>query len=132
MGVTTQTATAYLTTQIGSGTTTANEIARATVVFPGWNNYTNVVLLNIRNLPAGTYYLTLTANGDSSCTTQINCSPGAWAGTSSPSVTAAPGVTANGSFYTPANPPGFAAYPPASSFNKILTSQSFLFTVTGQ
>jgi len=131
MGVNTQTVTAYLTTQIGPTTTTANEIARATVVFPGWNNYTNVVLLNIRNLPAGTYYLTLSADGDSSCTIQTVCSPGAWAGTTLPSIAAGAGVSANGSYYTPLNPPGFAAYPPASSF-KVDTFQSFLFTVAGQ
>jgi len=131
MGVNTQTLTAYLTTQIGSTTTTANEIARATVAFPGWNNFTNVALLNIPNLPAGTYYLTLIANGDSNCTAQTNCSPGAWAGTSMPSVAAASGVTPNGSYYTPSNPgPGIAAYPPASSLNALIT-QSFLFNVMG-
>ncbi len=70
-------------------------------------------------------------HGDSNCTAQTNCSPGAWAGTSMPSVAAASGVTPNGSYYTPSNPgPGIAAYPPASSLNALIT-QSFLFNVMG-
>jgi hypothetical protein len=109
--------TAYLTTNIGPGTTVANEITHASVVFPG-PSFTNLPLLNIPLLPAGTYYLTLSSSGLT----------GGLAETTSPSQIIGMGVTRNPDYYT-STP---AAYPPGSSgFLGPPIAGLFVFSATG-
>jgi hypothetical protein len=78
--------TAYLTTQIGPGTTVADQIASA-ILTPPSADTTGVLLLSGLNLGPGTYYLVLsgpaTGNADSY-----------WYSYNTPTVSAAPGVSA--------------------------------------
>ncbi len=57
-GVTTHSVTAYLTTQIGPGTTGGDEIATTTIGLPGPGPNLTPIFAGL-SLPAGTYYLTL-------------------------------------------------------------------------
>ncbi len=106
------TGTAYLTNQIGAGTTAANEIASAPFVFPVSRADTN--LFSGLTLPAGTYYLVLST-----------ASNGFWDFTNTQTVTTAPGVSFNSDYVSTST----NAYPPANNFNS--TNAGFLFSVTG-
>lgn len=101
------TGAAYLMTRIGSGTTTAYQIAAASFAFPSTQSL--VPVLSGFNLGAGTYYLILqqTASGSNG--------DGVWLGTSSPTVTTAAGVTANGEYWFTGS---FPSYAPASGFGR--------------
>jgi hypothetical protein len=105
---------AYLTNQIGPGTTAANEIASGAFSFPAAS--TETLLFSGLTLPAGTYYLTLTVT---------NSGSGGWFGTNTPTATTAAGVTLFPDYdtFTP------AAYPPATSFFTP-TSTNLIFRVT--
>lgn len=98
---------AYLTRRIGSGTTPANQIASASFAFPSTSSLTPV--LSGLNLGDGTYYLIIqqTANGSNG--------DGVWLGTSSPTVTSAANVTANGEYWYSGS---FRSYAPASAFGR--------------
>ncbi len=87
-GVANQTGRAYLTTQIGPGTTTANEIASTNFTFP--LSPSSVVLFQSLHLAAGTYYLSVI--GDS--TSSGSC----WNSFMTTNATAAPDVTSLGCF----------------------------------
>jgi hypothetical protein len=91
------TATVYLTTQVGTGTTAAQEIAHATVNTGG----IGVNVFNGLTLPAGTYYLVADLTNGTS----------AWSSNTTGIVTAAAGVTEN----SDSNGSAAAAYPPAST-----------------
>ena len=106
---------AYLTNQIGPGTTAAaNEIASGPFAFPATS--TETLLFTGLTLSPGTYYLTLTTTSGHSA---------GWYGTNAPTVTAAPGVTLHSDYdtFTP------APYPPATNFNTTATT-NLLFKVT--
>jgi hypothetical protein len=107
---------AYLTTQIGPGTTVADEITHASVAFPG-NAFSNLTILNIPLLPSGTYYLTLSSSGTS----------GALAETTMPAQTFDTGVTRNPDYYF-SNPSG---YPPDNVVLKPPIGGIFVFSATG-
>jgi hypothetical protein len=106
---------AYLTNQIGPGTTAANEIASAPFTFPA--TAIETLLLTGLTLGPGTYYLTLTATNGGSA---------GWWGTNAQTVTTAPGATLSSDYdtFTP------ATYPPATNFNTTATT-NLLFKVTG-
>jgi hypothetical protein len=102
-GVADQTGRAYLTTQIGVGTTVANEIASTNFTFP--LNPANLVLFEGLHLPPGAYYLSIIGDSVSggSC----------WNGFITTNVVTAPDVTSLGCFgaaggtvspYFPASP----------------------------
>jgi hypothetical protein len=108
---------AYLTTQIGPGTTLANQVTTASFAFPSASSY--VTILSGLSLGAGTYYLTIEETG------VLN---GAWLGSSSPTVTTAPNVIANGqevAFYN--YPP---AYNPADSFSNYFQPLDYIVGLT--
>jgi hypothetical protein len=79
--------TAYLTTQVGPGTTIADEIAEVTLAYPGLTDQ-SVTLFQGLSLPAGTYYLSLSSTLSSHI-------PDGWATTFSPDVFSDSGVTLN-------------------------------------
>src|SRR5208283_4820476 len=85
------TGVAFLMTRIGSGTTTANQAAEASFVFPSTSSLVSV--LSGLNLGAGTYFLIIqqTATGSTG--------NGVWPGTTSPSLTMAASVTATGEYW---------------------------------
>jgi hypothetical protein len=102
-GVAEQTGRAYLTTQIGEGTTVANEIASTDFTFP--LTPANLVLFQGLHLPPGAYYLSIIGDSPSwgSC----------WNGFITTNVVTAPDVTSLGCFgaaggalspYFPASP----------------------------
>jgi hypothetical protein len=106
-GITTDTVTAYLTTQIGPGTTTASEVARTTASLPGVF-LQGVMLFQIPLLSSGTYYLTLSDAGNSF---------DSWGDTATGLIAVDSGVTRNSDYaFTNfgGNPP--AAYAPATPF----------------
>ena len=106
---------AFLTTQIGPGTTTANQVASAPFTFPAQSS--EVILFTGLTLAPGTYYLTLADNGNSF---------GDWFETNNPTLTTAAGVTLNPDLLAF---PVDATYPPASNF--LLGGTNLLFGVTG-
>lgn len=117
-GVPSDLLTAYLTTKIGPGTTVANEIAHASVAFPG-PSLVDLPLLNVPLLEPGTYFLTLSSSARLG---------GSLAETTTPSQMFGPGVVRNGDYYT-SNP---AAYPPGSSvFLPPPIGGLFVFSVAG-
>lgn len=85
-----QTGRAYLTTQIGPGTTATNEVASTSFSFP--LEPTNVVLFQNLSLPAGAYYLSIIGDSQSwgSC----------WNSFIATNATTAPDVTCLGCFGT--------------------------------
>jgi hypothetical protein len=118
------TGTAYLTTQIGSGTTVAQQIASVPVAVTSTAPVT-VTLFSGLTLGPGTYYLSVNPNSAVRAPDNLT-----WAGIFSgggATVTTAPGVTANENTDVPSTP---AAYPPASTFIGGL-GRAMLYTVTG-
>lgn len=105
------TGVAFLMTRIGSGTTTANQIASASFAFPTSSSLTPV--FSSLNLGAGIYFLIIqqTATGSTG--------DGVWQGTTSPTVTLATYVTANGEYWYNGS---FPSYVPASAFGSGLTT----------
>jgi hypothetical protein len=103
-GLSTEAFDAYLTTDIGPGTTVADQVAFTTVNFAGSSTVTTV--FSGLSLPAGIYYLTLFNPRNTN---------GGWASTESPVVTAEPGSSHvfSGYFITNDNP---LPFPPAASF----------------
>jgi hypothetical protein len=100
--------TAYLTSQIGSGTTLADEVATATIAVPGFG-YTYTTLFSNLTLGPGNYFLTLAA------TDPTNSGTAAWGGFGSQGhVSTDIGVTWQGD-YRVAGVPNLS-YPPASEF----------------
>ncbi len=100
---------AYLTNQIGAGTTAANELAATT--FTAGPDISSVPLFNHVALNAGSYYLTV---GFDPALNENLYPEGAWGGTSDPlPVFTRPGVTDLGQFYSQAID---SAYIPASAF----------------
>ncbi len=110
------TGTAYLTTQTGAGTTTAQQIATATFTFPTTPSPGTVTLFSGITLGPGTYYLTLKGGSGSA---------DSWQSTASSTITTAAGVTKNTDYTTAAA----SAYPPASSFSA--ASSHLVFSVVG-
>ena len=110
-GDTGATGVAYLTTRIGSGTTTANQIASASFAFPATSSLTPI--FSGLNLGAGIYFLIIqqTATGSTG--------NGVWQGTTSPTVTLAAYVTANGEYWYNGS---FPSYVPASAFGRGFTT----------
>jgi hypothetical protein len=112
------TATAFLTNQIGAGTTQlANEVANGPISISN-TTYTNVLLFSGLTLGPGTYYLVI-QNGS-------NLSWGGTFGTPTTVQTGA-GVTVGPTSGFAFGPP--APYAPASTFTNKTTR--FLFSVTG-
>jgi hypothetical protein len=105
------TGVAYLTKQIGFGTTTANQIASTSFAFPSTSSL--VPVMSGVNLGAGTYYLVIreTAIGTSG--------DAVWLGTASPSVDTAANINANGEYW---NSGTFSSYAPASAFSRDSTT----------
>ncbi len=96
--------TAFLTNQIGVGTTPANELASGAFSASSASGAFQPVLQHL-NLTAGTYFVVLTS---------LNPTPSSGiVVTTAPVVTTDPGAS-NNSFYVAFSP--FAPYPPASSF----------------
>jgi hypothetical protein len=109
-----QQGTAYLTTQIGPGTTTASEIARDNVSFP--SSVSPVTLFSNLTLLAGTYYLVLSS--------PISQSGGGWRDAydcgsicsyPTPTITLDLGVVRNTDFLAAGG--SVDAYAPASGFH---------------
>jgi hypothetical protein len=107
--------TAYLTTRIGPGTTTANEIAREDFLFPTQTGLVN--LFSNLTLPSNTYYLVLGNSAPTgggwldayTCNASFTmCVP--------PTVIEGAGVTRNEDFLAPSGE--IAAYTPASGFRQ--------------
>jgi hypothetical protein len=103
---------AYLMNSIGPSTTVANQIASAP--FTSTDVFTDTNLFSGLSLPAGTYYLVLHSENNAF-----------WDNTSSPTTTAAPGVSANGVYIANNN----NIYPPSDTF--VSDTRNFLFSVTG-
>jgi hypothetical protein len=114
--------TVYLTTTDGPGTTTAQEIAHASVVAPLVSPWTTTLtpLFTGLTLPPGTYYLTIYGDPNGPA-----LGPSCWTYSNSPVITADSGV----SNIKDLQVLGVAAYPPASSFHTLSTQQ--LIQVTG-
>ena len=110
--------TAYLTTQIGSGTTSADEIASYTFT-PGSVDET-VTFFSGLNLAAGTYFLTLTG---SSTNNQW------WWGTVSPQITTADDAMVFTDGHSGVNNGPLASNAPASTFHS--SGLGLIFAVTG-
>ncbi len=108
-GLTTSQYTAYLTTDIGPGTTVADEFASTTQNLPGFGIPLTPIFTGL-TLPAGTYYLTLFNSMDTS---------GGWSSTGAPVISTAPGASHNfsGYFITNDNP---LPYPPAAAYVDLL------------
>jgi hypothetical protein len=111
---------AYLTTRIGSGTTTASQIASSSFSFPSTQSFMPV--LSGFSLAAGTYYLIVqqTATGSSG--------NGLWEGTPSPTITSAANVTANGEYDYDNT---FSGYTPSAAFVRAYTTTYYEYYITG-
>ena len=112
-GITTQSVTAYLTTQIGPGTTVANEIASTTIGLPGPGPVLTPIFTGL-NLAAGSYYLTLFHPTDTG---------GSWYHSSAATVGTAPGSSHDFDGYYITNYPGVAlpAYAPSATFVPLMS-----------
>jgi hypothetical protein len=119
--------TAYLTTQIGSGATSATEVAPPSTITPGAGPQNDTFFSGL-TLGPGTYYLVLTG--------AANPSVQSWKATTTPTVTTDTGVTlgsigdANNGTPTPVGVPD-GAYPPGSTFGAPTSTATVLFSVTG-
>lgn len=111
---------AFLTTQIGPGTITADQIAASSFSFPAIESFTPV--LSGLTLEAGTNYLLIeqTAAGSSG--------GGVWEGTPAWTVETAAGVTANYNYWTPYSIPSYA---PAADFSEI-SGNSLQYAIIGE
>jgi PEP-CTERM motif len=114
-------ATVYLTDSIGAGTTTANEIARATLTdLPVlFSTSTPEVVFTGLTLPAGTYYVIEASDTGSAVGAD-------WGEPEFPVETTAPGVT----IHTDLIANSLASYSPASAFGAD-TGDGFAFSITG-
>jgi PEP-CTERM motif len=114
-------ATVYLTDSIGAGTTTANEIARATLTdLPVlFSTSTPEVVFTGLTLPAGTYYVIEASDTGSAVGAD-------WGEPEFPVETTAPGVT----IHTDLIASSLASYSPASAFAAD-TGDGFAFSITG-
>ena len=118
----TGTGTAYLTTQIGPGTTTAQEVATAPISITNTTPTLTTIFSGLA-LNAGTYYLVINPTPPPGQLTSAL----QWEFGSGVTVTTAIGVTANNG----ASVQGTAAsYPPASPFGQN-QGTTLLYTVTG-
>lgn len=112
--------TAYLMTQVGSGTTTANQVASAsfTVSTPPFEPDLTTLFSSL-TLGPGTYYLVITASG------------GGWE-ISNPSATVitAPGVTLVDGNYTTSPGNMDQPYPPDDTFSSAPESNNLEFIVS--
>jgi hypothetical protein len=105
------TGTAYLTTQVGAGTTVAQQIATAPISTTATVG-TSTQLFSGLNLPAGTYFLVVSPTAGVAGPNTLNWSTNF--NVNGVTVTTAAGVTANPDFQLFGVA---AAYPPASTFN---------------
>jgi hypothetical protein len=111
--------TAYLTTALGPGATSASQVAVAGFTFP--DGVATVTLFSGLTLGPATYYLLLTGS--------TTGSDDGWVDTTSPSFTVAPGVTSvpgivfNDAVHLPGN------YPPNNAYSA--DSDDVIFSVTG-
>lgn len=119
------TGTAYLTTQIGAGTTAASEVGRANFTFPNPTGGT-VQLFNNLSLGPGTYFLVLYS------TSAIG---GGWSVASPPTQITDNGVTIGGSgyFYDPGYAAVFGPFPyaPVVPFSPLFSPEALVFSVDG-
>lgn len=115
------TITAYLTTQVGPGTTVANQVASATITPPSTET-PGVLLLSGFNLGPGTYYLVLSGPATGNTISD-------WYAYDTPTYTTAPGVSAgtDGLANVIGGTPN-VTYAPASVFD---TGPSLSIEVTG-
>ena len=118
----TPTAVAYLTTRIGPGTTTMDEIAHATFTVPlnlpvcsPASCGANLTLFSGLSLGPGTYFVTMATDPASTGTV-------GWFPAANPTVITDTGVTKGSAFFTTSAP---ASYAPASNFGV------FQFTTNG-
>jgi hypothetical protein len=101
------TGTAFLMTQIGAGTTTAQQIATAPVSTTAtFATATPITIFSGLTLGPGTYFLVISATVPSGANSL------AWSSQTTPATVVASGVTAGASFL----PGTVAAFPPASTF----------------
>jgi hypothetical protein len=119
------TGTAYLTTQIGSGTTVTNEVTSAAFLAPN-SSSALVQVLSIPSLGAGTYHLVIVPTGVCSGAPLV-CGIGNWWDTTSPSISTDTGV----SFFGSSVAQSVAAYGPASNFGSETVLFPQEFSVTG-
>jgi PEP-CTERM motif len=112
VGTGTSACMAYLTNQVGPGATAANLIASAP--FTSTDVFTDTNLFSGLTLPASTYYLVLHSEQN-----------GFWDNSTTPTITTAPGVSANGVYIANNN----NAFPPSDTF--FSDSRNFLYSVTG-
>lgn len=109
--------TAYLTTRIGPGTTTANEIARANVLFPTPTGL--VTLFSNLTLPPNTYYLVLGSSvpeGKQGLWLDAYTCDASFTMCVPPTVTVGAGVSRNEDYLAPGGT--IDAYTPASVFHQ--------------
>jgi hypothetical protein len=124
-GIPPVTAWAYLTTSVGPGTTTADQVAAASFTLPTTSSL--VPVLSGLSLGAGTYYLVVQGNPDYVVENGItNTFGGTWNATSSPTVLTDPSVSLNPRLIGP-TPVG--GYPPANQF--LFLGGSLQYAVTG-
>lgn len=107
---------AYLTTQVGSGTTISSQIATASFSFPG-STFPALTLFTGLSLAPGTYFLTISAPAST---------VGVWAGTGTPTVSTDSGVTRFSSYFS--SSPNI--YAPASTFSSDANS-NLKYIITG-
>jgi hypothetical protein len=113
-GITTQNVTAYLTTQIGPGTTAAmHEIATTTIGLPGLGPVLTPIFTGL-SLGAGTYYLTLFHPTDTG---------GSWYTSDAAVITTAAGSSHDfdGRYITNFPMVVLPAYAPAATFSELMT-----------
>ena len=107
---------AYLTTQVGSGTTTSSQVATASFSFPTATSPA-LTLFTTLTLAPGTYFLTIAATAGT---------VGVWEGTNSPTISTDSGVTRLPDYYS--SSPN--TYAPASTFSSSSTT-NFKYNITG-
>lgn len=121
---------AYLTTQVGPGTTTAQQIATTPISVSTNNAFSLVTLFSGLTLNPGTYYLLIVSD----TTNLILGSPISgwiltWAGSDSAVITCGTGVTPGPALFGPLPPTG---YPPSNTFTAISPpTRNLLFAATG-
>jgi hypothetical protein len=122
--------TAYLTSQIGPGTTVADQYASDVFLVPptgtvGGTQVNPTVVISNLNLGPGTYYLVLAANGTSS-TGGLG-----WQDATDATTTTAPGASADSVGLSDAGNTQNFSYTPASTFSALIApDDSLLYSVT--